>query len=173
MSNPAVQNVTAAVSQRMRGSSEPRIGDPGGRRRDPQGESQHQVRKRREALGERIEEHDCRAPPAPAGNTAGSTRARRNRNTSDETTTKPQPKPRATATRQEDGAILRARIARVDIGIDKPVERHGRRARRRPSRPRSTPACAIAVAPLESAPRDRPATRRSARKAARKPSART
>ena len=36
MSKPAVHSVTAAVSHRMRGSSEPRIGDPGRRGRDPE-----------------------------------------------------------------------------------------------------------------------------------------
>ena len=58
MSNPAVHSVTAAVSHRMRGSSEPRMAIQAAAGRDPQRKSQHHVRERREALGERIKHQD-------------------------------------------------------------------------------------------------------------------
>ena len=57
-SNPAVQNVTAAVSQRIRRSSEPGHRNPGRRRRDTQGKSQNQMRQRCKSLGVGIEEHN-------------------------------------------------------------------------------------------------------------------
>ncbi len=47
MSKPAVQNVTAAVSQRIRGSSEPRTAIQAAAGAMPSAESQHQVREAR------------------------------------------------------------------------------------------------------------------------------
>ena len=47
MSKPAVQKVTAAVSQRMRGSSEPRMAIHAAAGAMPRREAQHQVRERR------------------------------------------------------------------------------------------------------------------------------
>ena len=47
MSKPAVQKVTAAVSQQDARIERAAHRDPGGRRGDPQAESEHQVRETR------------------------------------------------------------------------------------------------------------------------------
>ena len=66
MSNPAVQNVTAAVSQQNARIERAAHRDPRGGRRDAQAKSQHQVRERGEALGEGIEKNDRQRQRAPA-----------------------------------------------------------------------------------------------------------
>ena len=72
MSKPAVQNVTAAVSQRMRGSSEPRTAIHAAAGAIPRLKPEHQVGERGEALGERIEENDRQRQRAPGAGRADS-----------------------------------------------------------------------------------------------------
>ena len=138
MSKPAVQKRDRGGEPEDARVERAADGDPGRRRRDPQRESQHQVRERGEALGERVEEDDRqrhrRQPQAQRiQRRAAAGRTRRGA---------PPRSPRRSRATAPGGqmAHLRARIARVDVRVQQAVERHGGRARRPPSPPRSRPA---------------------------------
>ena len=127
-SKPAVQKVTAAVSQRMRGSSEPRTAIHAAAGAMPRLKPQHQVRERGEPLGEGIEEdhgqRHRRQAQAQAVQLAGGEHEQR-----------PKPPPRTPRRSRWPSRpagrwrILVRGLRRVDIGVHQPVERHGRRAR--------------------------------------------
>ena len=127
MSKPAVQKVTAAVSQRMRGSSEPRMAIQAAAGAIPRAKSQHQVRERREALGEGIEEDDAERDGARWKQSGFSARAA----PAERPATRPPRIPRrsrARAVRRAGGASGCADCARR-YGIHQAVERHGGGAR--------------------------------------------
>ena len=102
-------------------------GDPGGGGRDPQGESQNQVRKGGEALGKRISEDDAQRDRGQAE----AQRVQLARGQDEDQRRNYDETPREARREQPGGDVAQpgARIAGVDVGVDEAVERHGGRAR--------------------------------------------
>ncbi len=119
MSNPAVHNVTAAVSQRMRASRDAADRDPCRCRSDPESESENHMGERRKSFRIGIDRAPRPAPPAQAENTADSRRPRRSKKTNDARSDEgPGEDPGQQARR--DMTRLRSSIPAVDVRSPRP-----------------------------------------------------
>ena len=142
-------------------------GQPAADRRHRHRQAEKQLRPGREALGQRVPEHDARAPPATARSRADSAATAAKTKTADATTTNSDRFARAhRAARQL--AVRGARVERVEPRVDEPVESH-RRAARRHHRDEN-PADRRSTVTIGSRCRAAPAARRPAQTAARTPS---
>src|SRR5207253_3547351 len=101
-------------------------GDPGGRGRDTQGESQYEVRERSEAFGEGVSEDDAQRDRREAK----AQRVELPRGQDEHHGRDHDESPSESSREQSGGNVAEpsARITPVDVGVDQPVEGHGRRA---------------------------------------------
>ena len=128
MSNPAVHSVTAAVSQRILGSSEPRMAIQAAAGAIPRENPSTRCASDGEALGEGVEHHDRQRQ----GRQFQAQRVQAARGQEEHGGPEHDESPGEPAREEPGGKMPRpgAGIAGVDIGVQDAVKRHGDRPRR-------------------------------------------